>query len=76
MSTTFVDDFNIRKLYGVELKYLELQRFKNEANKVSQSEIDEFISLLKNKNYEIEVDEKNLNEGARYSLAMERIITE
>ena len=76
MSTTFVDDFTIRKLYGVEIKYLELQRFKNEAGNVSQSEIREFISLLKDKNYEIEVDEKNMTEGARYSLAMEKIIRE
>ncbi len=74
MSTTFVDDFTIRKLYGVELKYLELQRFKNEAEKISQSEIDKFISLIESKGYIVGVDQKNINEGARFALAMEKII--
>ncbi|MBC8181791.1 hypothetical protein H8E88_11790 [candidate division KSB1 bacterium] len=74
MSTTFVDDFNIRKLYGVELKYLELQRFKKEAEKVTTNEIENFISITKGKCIEIEVDQKNLNEGAKYALAMEKVV--
>ena len=74
MSTTFVDDFTIRKLYGMELKYLELQRFKKEAEKVSQSEIDKFISLIEGVGFDIEVDKKNINEGVKYALAMEKIV--
>ncbi len=74
MSTTYVDEFSLRKRYGVELKYLELQRFRDEARKVSAEEIGAFTELLKKEDQVIEVDEKNLTEGIRYALAMEKII--
>lgn len=74
MSTTYVDEFNLRKFYGVELKYLELQRFKNEAQKVSREEINEFRDIIKSKEYSIEIDEKNLIEGIKYAICIEKII--
>ncbi len=74
MSTTYVDEFSLRKRYGVELKYLELRRFRDEAENISQDEIDVFTELLKKEGQVIEVDEKNLSEGVRYALAMEKII--
>ncbi len=76
MSTTFVDEFAIRNLYGIELKYLELNRFKDEAQKVSEDDINRFITLLNQKGHIIEVESKNLIEGVRYALAMEKVIGE
>jgi len=76
MSTTYVDEFTIRKLYGIELQYLELQRFKEEAQKVKQDEIDQFEELIKNEEQVVEVDRKNLIEGIKYAIAMEKIISE
>ncbi|GAI40926.1 unnamed protein product, partial [marine sediment metagenome] len=35
MSTTYVDEFSLRKLYGIELRYLELHRFREEAKKIT-----------------------------------------
>lgn len=76
MSTTYVDEFAIRKLYGVELRYLEIQRLKVEAQRVSPKEMVEFEKLLKSEGHAVEVDEKNLNEGIKYALAMEKVIRE
>ncbi len=76
MSTTYVDEFTIRKRYGIELKYLELQRFREEAQNVSDNEINQFKKIMNKEKYIIEVDQRNLNEGIKYALAMEKIITE
>jgi L-arabinose isomerase len=76
MSTTYVDEFKIRDLYGVELQYLELSRFKQEAAACEQGEIKQFESRLRDAGYEIEIDLKNLHEGIRYAIAMEKIIAE
>jgi L-fucose isomerase-like protein len=76
MSTTYVDEFKIRDLYGVELKYLELSRFKREAAACEEDEIIRFESRLRDSGYEIEIDLRNLHEGIRYAIAMEKIIRE
>jgi L-arabinose isomerase len=73
MSTTYVDEFNIRKLYGVEYKYLEISHFFNTAQGCSDGEIDEFKRSVIAKGYKIEVDDRNLTEGIKYALAMEKI---
>ncbi len=74
MSTTYVDEFIIRKLYGVEYKYLEISRLFKEAQESTQNEIDEFKRTIKEKGYIIEVDDRNLNEGIKYALSMEKIV--
>ena len=76
MSTTYVDEFRIRDLYGVELKYLELSRFKEVADACTEGEIGQFESRLRNEGYEIEINQKNLNEGIKYAIAMEKILLE
>lgn len=47
MSTTFVDEFKLRELYGIELKYLELVRLRDEAQKLTEEEIKEFEKLIR-----------------------------
>lgn len=74
MSTTYVDEFSLRKLYGVELKYLELKRFYNEAQKVSKKEIKKYRNIIKSKGYFIEVNENNLIEGIKYAICIEKIV--
>jgi L-arabinose isomerase len=74
MSTTYVDEFAIRKRYGVELRYLEITPFREIAQDVSREEIETFKRLLQKNNFQIEVDEKNLDEGIKYSIAMEKVI--
>lgn len=76
MSTTYVDEFNLRKLYGLEYKYLEISRFYKTAQESTQAEIDEFKRTFKEKQYKIEVDDRNLTEGIKYALAMEKIVNE
>jgi len=76
MSTTFVDEFTLRKLYGIELKPLELIRFKDEAQKISGDTIDQFITRINKEGHIIEVDSKNLIEGVKYALAIEKVIHE
>ena len=76
MSTTYIDEFAIRKLYGIELKYLELQRFREEAQKVPHDEINQFKKLIKDEGQVVEVDQKNLTEGIRYAIALEKVISE
>ena len=36
MSTTYVDEFGLRARYGVELRYLELERFRRTAQEIPQ----------------------------------------
>lgn len=74
MSTTYVDEFKLRTLYGVELKYLELNRFKETARAISEKKIDQFREQIIKDGQIIQVDARNLKEGIRYTLAMEEII--
>jgi L-arabinose isomerase len=76
MSTTYTDEFNIRKLYGVEYKYLEISRLYKAAQESSPDEIEKFRNLILEKGYKVEINERNLNEGIKYALAMENIIRE
>lgn len=73
MSTTYVDEFELRRRYGIELKYLEIAALKREARSSSEEEVDRFEATLRSKGYGIEVDEKNLREGIRYALALDKI---
>jgi len=74
MAVTYVDEFNIHKLYGIELKYLELQRIKDIAQRFEKSSIDEFKSILDKLGFIVEVNSENLEEAIKYSLALERVI--
>jgi L-arabinose isomerase len=76
MSTTYIDEFTIRKLYGIELQYLELQRFKVEAHKVTKEDINQFKNIIKSEGQMVEIDQRNLTEGIRYAIAMEKILTD
>lgn len=76
MSTTYVDEFGLRTRYGVELAYLEIVRLKELACGVGEPEILSFVEEIKRTGTEIEVDERNLKEGVRYAIAMERLFDE
>jgi len=76
MSTTYVDEFGLRTLYGIELVYLEIDRLKHLASGVSAPEIDSFTRKLRKAGIRIEVDETNLTEGIRYAIGMERLFDE
>ena len=70
MSTTYVDEFALRKLYGIELIYIELSQLKEIVKNISNIEIDEYKSWLYKQNIIIEVSEKDLLEGIKYSIAL------
>ncbi len=72
MSTTYVDEFELRRLYGVELVYLELERVRREAAAVSSGELEELRGRLEAGGARVRVDERNLEEGLRYALALEK----
>ena len=74
MSTTYVDEFQLRNCYGIELRYLELSRVADIADKVSAGDITRFRRELIPKDAIIEVDDRNLEHGIRYSLALEAVI--
>jgi L-fucose isomerase-like protein len=76
MSTTYVDEFSLRALYGVELRYLELERFRKAAQAAQPEEIRELREQIVSAGHEIRVDQRNLSEGARYALAMETVMRE
>jgi L-arabinose isomerase len=64
----------MRKLYGIEYKYLEISRLFNLAQESEPEEIENMKKIFAEKGYDIEVDERNFNEGIKYALAMEKII--
>jgi L-arabinose isomerase len=74
MSTTYVDEFNIRKLYGIEYKYIEISRLYQAAQESSSDEIEELKKVITTEGYEVEIDDRNLKEGIKYALAMEKIV--
>lgn len=76
ISTTYVDEFSIRERYGIELRDLELRRFKEEAQKITQDEIGQFKKQVEAEGQEVEVGQENLSEGIKYAIAMEKIISE
>ena len=76
MSTTYVDEFGLRARYGVELRYLELERFRRAAQEIPQAEIEGMRREIEAAGQKIGVDERNLTEGIKYALAMERIMAE
>ncbi|MBM3705330.1 MAG: hypothetical protein FJW66_02285, partial [Actinobacteria bacterium] len=76
MTVTYVDEFNLHNLYGIELEYLELQRIKDIAQSSGRNEIEDLRSLIDKCSFEIEVDDANLTEAIKYSLALEKVIIE
>jgi L-fucose isomerase-like protein len=74
MSTTYVDEFALRARYGVELRYLELERVRQAAQAVPEADLEAFRKELAATGALIEVDERNLREGIKYALAMEAIL--
>jgi len=74
MSTTYVDEFELRRLYGVELAYLELERVRRTAAEATASEVTAFRRELKASGARVRVDDLNLEEGIRYALALDKVL--
>ena len=73
MSTTYVDEFELRRLYGVELVYLELERVRREAAGVGAGELDGLRLAIEQGCARVRVDPRNLEEGLRYALALQKV---
>jgi len=73
MSTTYVDEFELRRLYGVELVYLELERVRREAAQAGGEELAALRRELEEGGARLRVDERNLEQGLRYALALEKV---
>jgi L-fucose isomerase-like protein len=76
MSTTYVDEFQLRNCYGIELRYIELSRVADIAANIPTENIASFRKELIPKDAIIEVDDRNLEHGIRHSLALETVIQE
>jgi L-fucose isomerase-like protein len=76
MSTTYVDEFDLRRLYGIELAWLELERVRRAAQEASAAEVEAFREELRASGQRIRTDEASLQEGIRYALALERVLGE
>jgi L-fucose isomerase-like protein len=76
MSTTYVDEFGLRRLYGIELAWLELERLRRAAGEVAASQVEAFRGELQASGQRIRSDEASLTEGIRYALALERVLGE
>jgi len=76
MSATWVDEFGLRSRYGVALRYLELDRVRLAARAATADEIAAMRGLLAERRVGVRVDPGNLDEGIRYSLALERILAD
>jgi L-arabinose isomerase len=76
MSTTYVDEFGLRTRYGVELRYLELERVRRTAQEQTREAILELHREIEASGQQVRVDERNLTEGIKYSLALEQVMGE
>jgi L-fucose isomerase-like protein len=75
MSTTYVDEFELRRLYGIQLAYLELERVRREAASCTAAEAGALRREIEEAGARIRVDQRNLEEGLRYALALEKVTT-
>jgi len=73
MSTTYVDEFELRRRYGIEMTYLEIASLKEAAQSFTEHDIEQFKTRLEREGYQIEVDARNLSEGIRYALALDAV---
>jgi L-arabinose isomerase len=76
MSTIYVDEFELRTRYGVELRYLELERFRKTAQEMTAEQIAGMRGEIEASGQKIRVDERSLTEGIKYALAMEQLMQE
>jgi L-fucose isomerase-like protein len=76
MSTTWVDEFALRARYGVQVRHLELDRIRRCAAEAAPKEVSAFKDAMLQQGTRIEVDERNLVEGIRYALALQRVMRE
>jgi len=76
MSTTYVDEFALRARYGVELRYLELERVRRTAQEFPHDAIEGLRREIDRSGQKVGVDERNLTEGIKYALALERVMEE
>lgn len=76
MSTTYVDEFDLRSRYGIELRYIELERVRRTAAETAPGDLADFREELFSSRAEIQVDERNLAEGIRYALALEGVMAQ
>jgi L-arabinose isomerase len=76
MSTTYVDELGLRTAYGIELRYLELERVRKAAAEIDPAAVQEFKAGIAAGAARIEVDERNLVEGIRYALALRGLVAE
>jgi L-fucose isomerase-like protein len=76
MSATWVDEFGLRARHGIELRHLELERVRRFAGESTKEEVAAFRQAVTRSGARVEVDERNLQEGIRYALAIERVMRE
>ncbi len=76
MSATWVDEFALRARYGIQVRHLELERIRRCAAEAATEEVSAFRDAVLQSGARIEVDERNLREGIRYALALQRVMRE
>jgi L-fucose isomerase-like protein len=76
MSATWVDEFGLRARYGIELRHLELERVRRCAAESAREEVAAFRRAIERSEVRVEVDERTLEQGIRYALAIERVMRE
>jgi L-fucose isomerase-like protein len=76
MSATWVDEFGLRARYGVQVRHLTLERVRRCAAGCSRDEVAAFRQATVRSGARIEVDDRNLEEGIRYALALGQVIRE
>ncbi len=76
MSATWVDEFGLRARHGVELRHLELERVRRYAAEAASREVNAARETIVQSGAHVEVDERNLEHGIRFSLAIERVMAE
>jgi L-fucose isomerase-like protein len=76
MSSTWVDEFGLRARYGIQLRHLELERVRRFAAEAAPEEVAAFRDAVVRSGAQVEVDGRNLGEGIRYALAIQRVMRE
>ena len=76
MSSTWVDELGLRSRYGAQVIYLELERVRRAAAECDGRAVRAFRDGLEGDGARIEVEATILEEGIRYALAMQRIMSE
>jgi len=73
MSGTYTDEFSLMKEIGPKLKYISVVEYASVVDSIKDTEVKQYMSMLKNKYDIIDVSDKSLHQASKVSLGLAKL---